>query len=122
MIRSASQLEAAGLAAIGVSTAVWLGFLAMLAVPFGKELRRRRAAAIYSSALAFPIFVFLILVIVLMFLPDAKEKRQWQAWDLLMPQIACLLTLYAVINSITIVRNVLGLVRLWEDWEHLSEN
>lgn len=92
-----------------LSAAIWIGMIAILASDFGKWLRRRGEAAAYSRALATPVIVY-ALVVALLIGGACSENR-------FMIEAKLLALAYSAINLVTIVRNVHGLVVLWQTWE-----
>ncbi len=95
--------------AVGVTAAIWGVFFAVLATEFGAWLRKRDQASSYSRGLATPIFASLAAFAVLLFTPSSPSKPLVVADTVLL--------LYAAVNLVTLVRNVNGLVRLWQTWE-----
>ncbi len=95
------------LLATGVT--VWIGFLAMLATGFGRWLRRKKEAYAYAVALAAPALIYFSALMVLVF-TICSEGRYWVVLNVF-------ILIYGLINFITMIRNINGLVRLWQVWE-----
>jgi hypothetical protein len=109
--------------AVGVAATVWVAFFSVLGTPFGSELRSRGAASVYSTALAAPIFVFFVATVLFMLLPTSctggtGDKIGYHR----LAQISIFLGVYSVINFVTLVRNVIQLIKLWEHFDGNSNN
>jgi len=94
---------------LAAAVAVWAIFAGILAGDFGVWLREKGEASAYSRALATPIFAYLLILVFLLFAGCPKAP--------LSTNFAVLLLLYALINFVTMIRNVNGLVLLWQDWQ-----
>jgi hypothetical protein len=94
---------------LGTAVAVWVGFLAMLATSFGRWLRRKKEAYAYAVGLAAPAFIYFFALMVLVF-TICSEGRAFVVLNV------CIL-IYGLINFITMIRNINGLVGLWQVWE-----
>lgn len=95
--------------ALGVSATVWVGFFAMLSSEFGKWLRVENQSFSYSRALAAPIFANLVGLLLLVFSACSDSLPSLV--------IGVVVLVYDLINFVTMVRNVNGLVGLWETWQ-----
>ena len=91
---------------LAINAAVWAVLLAILSTDFGKWLRKRGEALAYTTALAAPIFISSFAFLVVMF--EACSKTRFA------PYLATFVLVYALINLVTMVRNVVGLVGLWQ--------
>lgn len=96
--------------ALAAAIAVWAIFIDILRGEFGAWLRRKGEASAYSTALSFPVFVYLICLLVLL-LADCPMRAR-------VSELASFLLLYGLINFVTMVRNINGLVRLWQAWQN----
>ncbi|MGO9403262.1 MAG: hypothetical protein ACLPVW_07305 [Terriglobales bacterium] len=92
---------------LGVSATVWVGFFALLASEFGDWLRKKKEASPYAVALASPIFADLLGFLILLFAACATSS-------FLLTLTVFVLT-YDLVNFITMIRNVIGLIGLWQD-------
>ncbi|MGA8151805.1 MAG: hypothetical protein WB952_12705 [Terriglobales bacterium] len=95
--------------ALGIGATVWVGFFALLGGEFGAWLRKKNEASHYSLALAAPIFSYLLGFLLLLF--TACLESSW------LTRMNVLVLTYDLINFITMIRNVNGVVRLWQTWE-----
>ena len=93
--------------AVAVNAAIFAAYFALLSTDFGKRLRAHKAAAEYATAFAYPMFLFFVTAIVLEWLGVTAG-----------PVLSCAITFllcYSCVNCVTMIRNVIGLVRLWQD-------
>jgi hypothetical protein len=81
----------------------------MLATAFGRWLRRKKEAYAYSVALAVPALIYFSALMVLVF-TICSESRHWVVLNVF-------ILIYGLINFVTMIRNINGLVRLWQVWE-----
>lgn len=95
--------------AMGASAAVFAAYFGILPTEFGKRLRLHKAAAEYSAAFAFPMLLLAGTMVALAFLDDESGI----AYSIFVMFLLC----YSILNFMTMVRNVVGLVRLWQDIE-----
>jgi len=95
--------------ALGISATVWVGFFALLASEFGGWLRKRNETSPYAVALASPIFVDLLGFLVLLFAGCSASS--------LLVRSTVIVLIYDLINVVTMIRNVIGLIALWETFE-----
>jgi hypothetical protein len=95
--------------AAGISTTVWAGFLALLSNEFGAWLRKKNEAVWYSRAFATPIFGYLLGLLILLFAGCSQSG--------LYLRLNVLVLTYDLINCVTMIRNVNGLIALWQTWE-----
>jgi len=107
-------LRAAGLTNLllfgAAATAVPFGaFFAILATDFGAAMRRARAAKDYVVAFAFPLLLFATTL--------ALVSLGSTAWGSLYVECCVFLLTYSAINLFTMVKNVVDLVGLWQDYE-----
>jgi hypothetical protein len=93
--------------AAALAGALFAAFLGMLGTDFGEKLRKHKAAAEYATAIAYPIILFLATSVIL---EVSGGKRHIEA-----QRIVTFFLLYSVINCVTLVRNLIGLVGLWQD-------
>jgi hypothetical protein len=95
--------------ALAAAIAVWAIFVDILRGEFGAWLRKKGEARAYSTGLTAPVFVYLAGLLVLLFEECPKTLS------------ALILTvfvlLYGLINFVTMIRNVNGLVGLWQTWQ-----
>jgi len=103
------EWSAAAWAAAAIATVLWGVYLAFLTTEFGAKLREFRVASVYSFALSFPILVFAMTGLSSLFIEGSNSGFLLQA--------ICLLLLYALINFVTLVRNLHGLVTVWQDFD-----
>ena len=82
-------------------------FWGLLNTEFGKEIRIRGEAAAYSRAFAFPILISLVNLVLLLTL-DATR---------LTTHLLIIVSIYNLLTFVTMIFNMQGLVRLWQDWE-----
>jgi hypothetical protein len=94
--------------AFGAAIALWAAFFALLATDFGHELKKRGSATMYSAAIVFSMLVFLGTFLFLIALPRDFSSAT--------AQLVALVLIYATINCFTMVLNLHGLLRLWQDW------
>lgn len=92
--------------ALAISVAVWGIFLAMLNSDFGAWLRQRNQASAYSRALATPIFGDLLGILLLLFSACSESRT--------LVKLNVFVLTYDLINLVTMVRNMNGLVGLWQ--------
>lgn len=85
------------------------GFVAVLTTDFGKELRRAGRATIYVVALAWPLLLFVLTMALLTLATPASGLAS--IYTYLVP----FLLIYSALNFVTMVKNVVGLVGLWQD-------
>ena len=95
--------------ALGISATVWVGFFALLASEFGAWLRKRNATSPYAVGLASPIFADLLGFLVLLFAGCSASS--------LLLRSTVFVLIYDLINVVTMIRNVIGLIVLWETFE-----
>jgi hypothetical protein len=95
-----------GAAAAGV---IFAAFFAVLTTDFGARLRRVGEAKAYIIAFAFPLSLFVV-TLGLVTLGNL-------AWGSLYMQVCVFLLLYSTINLITMLRNIIGLGGLWQDFD-----
>jgi hypothetical protein len=93
--------------ATAVSAAVFAAYFAVLSTAFGKELRIRRVAVEYATAFAFPMCLLAVTSASLEFL--SKESGPT------LSHAVTFLLCYSCVNCVTMVKNVLGIVRLWQE-------
>ncbi|HEY4932579.1 MAG TPA: hypothetical protein VII23_13505 [Terriglobales bacterium] len=87
--------------------AVGAVFWQLLSSDFGAWLRIKGEAAAYSRAFAFPIILsFITLVVLLIFGAKAEGSH-----------FATILVIYNLLNFLTMIFNLHGFVRLWQDWD-----
>lgn len=82
-------------------------YFALLATDFGLRLRRAGEARTYTVALGLPLIVFST-TLALVSLGSAT-------WGVLYDETVLFLLLYSSINLITMVKNVVDLVGMWQD-------
>lgn len=110
LCRLRSDLLVGVAAAMALSCGVWIGLLAIFASDFGAWLRKRGEASVYSRALATPVVLYMAVFAITMFAPCRNSP--YSAFLNLFGLV------YGAINFITIVRNVQGLIDLWQTWEN----
>ena len=93
--------------AVAVSAAIFAAYFALLSTNFGRRLRMHKAAAEYAAAFAYPMFLFFLAAIVVEWL--GKKP------GLVLSRFTTLVLCYSCLNCVTMIRNVIGLVRLWQD-------
>jgi hypothetical protein len=103
-----ADLIVIGAAGMGLAATVWVGFWNMLSSEFGRELRIRGQAAAYSRAFSIALLAYFLL---LAEQPLLSLKRNSVL------QLTTVLSIYCLLNFITLIRNVHALVRLWQDWD-----
>jgi len=91
---------------LGISAGVWAGLLAILATDFGKWLRQMGEALAYTTALAAPIFISTLAFLTIMF--EACSKNRYARY------LSTFVLVYSLINLVTMIRNIIGLVGLWQ--------
>ena len=90
------------------ATAVTFGaFFAVLTTEFGLRLRQFGEAKAYSTALGYPLLLFVV-TLALLTLGPAGEGTKYD--DFLI-----FLLIYSAVNLFTMIKNVIGLVSLWQD-------
>lgn len=93
--------------AVGVSAAIFAAYFGLLSTNFGRRLRKHNAAAEYATAFAYPMLLLVLAAVVLECLgTDAGPT---------LSRAATFLLIYSCVNCVTMIRNVIGLVRLWQD-------
>lgn len=95
---------------LSLSATVWVGFFALLVSKFGSWLRSRGQASAYAKALATPILADLIGFILLLLLTCPPST--------VMIRLVLFVLFYDLINVVTMIRNVIGLISLWEIFRH----
>ena len=95
--------------ALGLSATVWVGFFALLGSEFGAWLRKKSESSPYAVALASPILADLLGLLVLLFAGCSAS------FFLLCSTVFILI--YDLMNVVTMIRNVIGLIVLWETFE-----
>ena len=95
--------------AAGISGVTFAAYFAVLATDFGKRLRLAGASVEYAIAFAFPVILFLATTGVWLVISRDSEPYLVEA--------AVLLLIYSGINCATMVKNVIGLVGLWQGVE-----
>ena len=98
--------------AAGVCGVFFAAFIAAMCVEFGKELRKAGAANEYFVALTIP-FLALGAAFAALYLVESAAPA-------FSAELALFFLIYATINCITMVRNVYGLYKLWQDLEQLN--
>jgi hypothetical protein len=106
------ELSLSLLAVFGASAAIWAAFLAVLGTDFGKKLRMHGQATAYSVGLAFPMFTSIVASLVVPL--HTTQSTGFRT------AIALYMLTYASITFLNLVRNVIGLIRLWQEWERLG--
>jgi hypothetical protein len=99
-------------AAAAASAAVFAAYFGILSTDFGRKLRIHGVAAEYASAFAFPLIMLTIAAATLEFL--TKDS------GVALSDTVTFLLCYSCLNCITMVRNVLGVVRLWQEVERVN--
>jgi hypothetical protein len=97
---------AAGIA-IGLGVALFAAFIAVLCTEFGTKLRMKGEAVPYVVAFGAPILIFLLTFLSLIFV--AKDVRSWYL------RITSILLIYSCLNCFTVVKNMIGVISLWQD-------
>ena len=93
--------------AAGVSGVIFAAFFAVLSSEFGKKLRLKNVATLYATAFAFPLLVFLG--------ASASMGAVSKGTDTILLKIATFMLVYSLLNCYTMVKNVIGLVKLWQN-------
>ncbi len=93
---------------LAVCVAICGGFWGLLTTEFGKWLRTTNNATAYSRAFVFPVLLSLINLTLLVIVGADKAAADF----------ATILLLYNLINVLTMLFNLHGLVKLWQDWEN----
>jgi len=99
-----TNLLLGSVAATGITFAA---FFAVLTTDFGLVLRRAGEAKFYSVAFGFPLLLFFMTFVGLTF-----GNSEW-GW--VYNELIVFLLIYSGINIVTMVKNVTGLVGLWQD-------
>lgn len=92
-----------------ISGAIFAAYFAVLSTELGQMLRTKGIAVEYVSAFAFPLLLFLATAAMLTFI----SKDSGKAFSWIITYLLC----YSCINCVTTIKNVLGIVRLWQDVE-----
>jgi hypothetical protein len=101
-----SDLSIAMSVVAGIGGAILAAFVGILGTDFGAKLRISGEAKAYTAAFGFPILGFLIALVSLLFISQDQD-----GWAL---RIASLLLIYSLINCYTMIKNILGLVGVWQ--------
>jgi hypothetical protein len=96
-------------AGLGISATIWVSFFAVLPTEFGAWLRKKDEAVPYSWALATPILSYLLGLLSLLFTACSES--------VVLLQLNVFVLSYDLINFVTLIRNVNGLIGLWQTWE-----
>jgi hypothetical protein len=99
----------AGIAA-AISGAIFAAYFGVLSTDFGKRLRLAHAASEYAAAFAFPLLVFLTEAFILTSISNENQ------WALLVS--AGFMLVYSLLNCYTMIKNVIDLVKVWQDVEN----
>ena len=92
--------------AFTLSGVIFGAFIAVLCTDFGKQLRIAGAANDYTLGLAWPILANGTAMFTLM---GTTPGKSWVS------KLTLFFLIYAVLNCVNMVRNVVGLVRIWQD-------
>jgi dipeptide/tripeptide permease len=92
-----------GLAATGLCFAA---FIAVLCTDFGTKLRRFDQAKAYTAAFATPPIALVITIILFEFISSANDR--------IVSGIAAVLAVYCALITVTMFKNVIDLVGLWQ--------
>lgn len=96
------------------ATALTFGaFITLLTTDFGAAIRKFRVAKLYTVAFAFPLLLFVATV--------ALVAIGNGGWGALYEEICIFLLIYSTINFITMVKNVIDLVGLWQDFDNAKK-
>ena len=79
-------------------------FIAVLCVDFGAKLRKFGQAKLYAAAFATPPIALIVTIIVFEFVSR----------DTTLSKIALVLAIYCVLSTITMFKNIIDLVGLWQ--------
>jgi hypothetical protein len=93
--------------AIAASATIFAAYFALLSTDFGRKLRMHGVAAEYTAAFAFPMILFMISAGTFEFVDDNPGRT--------FSRFVTFLLCYSCVNCLTMVRNVIELVRLWQD-------
>ena len=97
------------------ATAITFGaFIAILTTEFGMALRRAGEAESYIVAFAFPLLLF-VATLALVTLGSAE-------WGPIYLESCIFLLLYCTLNLITMVKNVIDLGGLWQDFDRARKD
>lgn len=105
------QANLTNLLIVGATTTgvIFAAFFAVLATDFGARLRRKGEAKAYVIAFAFPLSLF-VLTLGLVTLGNL-------AWGTVYTEACAFLLLYSTINLITMLKNIVDLGGLWQDFD-----
>lgn len=95
--------------ATALAGVIFAAYFSVLSTGFGRKLRLHKVAREYAMAFAFPLALFAATTITLVFL-DKSAKANFS-------RSVTFLLCYSCINCITMVRNVLAIVGVWQDSE-----
>ncbi len=85
---------------------VFAAYIALLQTDFGKRIRLQGASLEYAHAIAFPFLLLFLTTVVLSLWGNRTSISQSRAMTFVL--------VYCGVNFVTMIRNVLGLVKLWE--------
>ena len=100
-------LKDATIAATAISGVIFGAFFAALGTEFGKRLRLENAAHEYAIAFAFPLFPLVTTMIILFIVSNRNET--------MLLSVSAFMLIYSLLNCFTTVKNVVDLVRVWQD-------
>jgi len=95
------------IAASAVSVCLFAAFIAVLCTDFGRRLRLHGVAKAYSVAFAFPILIFLVTFSLLSSVVPGSN-----IW---FSSAVGYFVVYSGLNSYTIIKNLIDIIRVWED-------
>jgi hypothetical protein len=90
------------------------GFFAVLTTEFGLRLRQAGEAKAYASAFGFPLLLF-VTTLALLTLGPTENRRNFD-------YLLIFLLIYCSLNLLTMIRNVIGLTKLWQDVDRARKN
>lgn len=90
------------------ATAITFGaFFAVLTTDFGLALRRVGEAKQYATAIGYPLILFALTLSLL--------SLRNSGWGWFYSQLVLFFLIYSALNLVTMIKNVIGLVELWQD-------
>ena len=96
-----------------VSGTIFAAYFALLSTEFGRKLRVHGVAVEYAAAFAFPMALLVMVAGTLEF----SDKNT----NLLLSRFITFLLCYSCVNCVTMIKNVIGLVHLWQDVDRSTE-
>jgi hypothetical protein len=89
-------------------------FVAFMCTDFGRKMRRAGAAVEYLVGFIMPFIAFAITIACLHFVSSSSTSKS--------SGLSLFLLIYCAINCITMLKNFIGITRIWQDIDRLKYN